>query len=398
MKINKNIFLTLFVRIGVAVVNMITVFLTLNVLGANGRGKISLFVTDLVLISMFTNILGGSTISYHTPKTNLKPLVKYAFGWVLVVSFCASLILNFFHDEYLQKHLFFISLINGLLFVNQMILIGNQNIKKYNVLFVLDPLLKLLVLLIGFYLFKNTTLQVFLYSLYISTIVSFCVSVFFVYKYIKFSKLDLVFRFKDILKYGLGTELSSSIQFLNYRLLFYVVFYQLGATALGWFSVAVSIAESAWIVSRSITVNQYSQILNTSNYNKQRVITNKSVWLSLGLTLPVCLFLIFIPNNFLQLIVKNSVQEIHEIVIYLCPGILCISISNVWGHYFSGIGRYFVNNLKSIIGFCFMFLSGVILIPKFEILGAVIATVVGYLASSLTLAFFYFKKQKTDLL
>ena len=389
MKISKNIFQTLVVRGGVAVMNMAIVFLTLNVLGADGRGKISLFLTDIMLISMVTSVLSNSTVSYHVPKTNIKPIVRTGLLWVLFVSLVLGVILSFLHNEYLQRHLFPISMLLGLITMNQMILIGKEKIKEYNIVFVLDPLFRLLVLVIGFYAFKIESLTVFLIALYVALGFSLMMSTVFVFKIIYSDKREIEIKSKEIFKYGIGTELSSFIQFFNYRLLFYVVFYQLGSVELGWFSVAVSVTESLWIISRSITVNQYSKILNTSDKLKQRIITNKSAGLSFILTLVAVLLLIVVPKEFLSFIIKKDLSNIQEIIWILCPGVLMIAVSNVWGHYFSGRGKYQINNLKSLIGFILMISAAYFLTPIYGVLGVVLAMLLGYLGSSLTLLGFY---------
>lgn len=397
MKIDKNIFQTLVVRGGVAVLNMGIVFLTLNILGAGARGKISLFLTDIMLITMITNVLGGSAISYHVSKTSIKPLIKWATLWVFLVSLLMGGGLSVIHQEFLQNHLFPISFLIGLITMNQMILIGKEKIKEYNIVFVLDPLFKILVLMIGFYVIKNHSLEIFLIALYVSLISSFFVSSFFVFKLIKKDVSEYKFTFKEILKYGIGTEISSFLQFFNYRLLFYVVFYQFGDVELGWFSVGVSMAESLWIISRSIAVNQYSKIVNTTNKLEQRVVTDKSARLSSILTLAAIVVMLLIPEEIFRIIIKKDYSEIQKIIWFLCPGILLISISNVWGHYFSGIGRYHVNNLKSVIGFVSMVVSAFFLIPYFNLIGVVLAMVIGYLGSSLTLLLFYLKDKNVDL-
>lgn len=397
MKISNNIFQTLIVRGGVAVINMVIVFLTLNVLGADGRGKISLFLTDVMLISMVTSVLANSTVSYHVPKTNVKPLVKTGLVWVLLVSLIMGVALRYFHNEYLQKHLFPISLLLGLMTMNQMILIGKEKIKEYNIVFVLDPLFRLLVLGVGFYVFNIQSLTVFLIALYVALGISLFVSTVFVFKIIFKDTREVEIKTKQVFKYGVGTEVSSFIQFFNYRLLFYVVFYQLGSVELGWFSVAVSVTESLWIISRSITVNQYSKILNTKDKLKQRMITNKSAVLSFVLTLGGVVLLLIVPKELLSMMIKKDVTNIQEIIWLLCPGVLMIAVSNVWGHYFSGRGKYQINNLKSLIGFILMISSAYYLTPRFGVTGVVGAMILGYLGSSLILLGFYISdKVKTS--
>src|SRR5688572_7666686 len=73
-------------RVGIAGLNFLIVILTAQNLGAAGRGEISLFVANIALVLLFTSILGGTGLTYLTPRTNIYQLVLPAYVWSAVMS------------------------------------------------------------------------------------------------------------------------------------------------------------------------------------------------------------------------------------------------------------------------------------------------------------------------
>src|SRR5687767_15870746 len=73
-------------RVGIAGLNFLIVILTAQSLGASGRGEISLFVANIALVLLFSSILGGTGLTYLTPRVNIYQLVLPAYVWSLLVS------------------------------------------------------------------------------------------------------------------------------------------------------------------------------------------------------------------------------------------------------------------------------------------------------------------------
>ncbi len=66
---------------------------------------------------------------------------------------------------------------------------------------------------------------------------------------------------KSLFNYGWKTQLSAFIQFLNYRLSYYFLEYFKGIASVGVFSVGVAFSEAIWMVSRSLSVIIYSDVV-----------------------------------------------------------------------------------------------------------------------------------------
>ncbi|ANW97036.1 hypothetical protein AXE80_12405 [Wenyingzhuangia fucanilytica] len=390
MKISKNIFQTLVVRGGVAVVNMAIVFLTLNVLGADGRGKISLFLTDLSLVLILVNILSGSTIAYHVKKMKLNVLIRTSYLWTVLIAVMPSLVLMYVHKESIHKHLYFIAVLNGFFSANQMIFIGRKDIERYNFLFLLQPTLVVSSLIFMIFVVGLRSINSYVISLYVSFGIVFLISVFFVFRDDKKEGLsDKVL--KSIYRYGLGNEVSVGVHLLNNRFLYYIIYEVLGAYTLGLFSVAVSITESVLIISRSISVNQYSEILNMKEIKDKIRITNKSIKNTGVYTIIAIVVLLLIPENILGIVIKEDIRVIKECMCYLSIGVFFHSIGNIYGNYFSGLGRYKENIQKSLIGFVLL-IVGWFLLSSYGLIGACLSMMIGYFSSFIFL-FFLYKKE-----
>jgi O-antigen/teichoic acid export membrane protein len=193
---------------------------------------------------------------------------------------------------------------------------------------------------------------------------------------------------KKTFTYGLGNETSNFFQFLNYRLTFYFIVENLGYSELGVFSVAVSIAEAILIISKSTSSIHFSNVLN-NNDSKQNIIkTSLLAKQNLLICVGLCFIFYFIPNDLFIYIFGNSFYEVKMLTIYLFPGIIAIAASNLYGHYFAGIGNYKVLKNKSYLGFIATIVFAILLIPSFNLIGACITMNLSYIVSSI---FLYYK-------
>ena len=69
----------------IVLANFLLVVLVSKQLGSVGRGEMSLFMTDFVLVLLFTGIVAGSAMSYYVPQKDLFTLSFIAYGWSVLV-------------------------------------------------------------------------------------------------------------------------------------------------------------------------------------------------------------------------------------------------------------------------------------------------------------------------
>ena len=69
-----------------------------------------------------------------------------------------------------------------------------------------------------------------------------------------------------------------------------------------------------------------------------------------------------------------------------------LALSSSWANYFAALGYNYINYIKSGIGLLVIGLLLIFLIPIYGIIGAAVATSVGYTISSLVLCYYYYFK------
>lgn len=193
---------------------------------------------------------------------------------------------------------------------------------------------------------------------------------------------------RNMFEYGWKTQLSAFVQFLNYRLSFYFLEYFEGIASVGIFSIGVTFSEAIWTITRSIAVVLYSDVVNSKSREGSIEKTKSSIKLTVILMLGFILGILIIPSEVYVMIFGNEFKDTKEIMLLLSPGIFAIAVSDMVGHYFSGIRELKILNVKSIVGLVVTVVFSFIAIPRWEILGACLATTSSYLVS----AFLLFRK------
>ncbi len=239
---------------------------------------------------------------------------------------------------------------------------------------------------IFYYFLKHQDVIHYVIALYISFAIQAVATTWFIYRDIEFTNLSGTNEIvKKILENGLIIQLCNVVQILNYRLCYFILEETHGLTSLGIFSTASIVAESVWLVSRSISLVQYSGIVNSSDKEYNRLLTVRMSKLSLFGSILVMLPVLILPSSFYGWVFGEEFRVITEPLWIYAPGILALSFATVLGHYFAGLGLNKVNLLGSVIGFIITLIASLILIPKWGINGAAMSVCLAYCVHSLYL-------------
>ena len=117
---------------------------------------------------------------------------------------------------------------------------------------------------------------------------------------------------------------------------------------------------------------EHSKVLNQSDQNKNIILTKQNVILCLIATSLLMLFLVFLPASIYNYIFGKGFINVKHYTILLFPGILILSVSNLWGNYFSAIGNLKVLKRKSALGLVVTLIFAILLVPKYYLTGACI--------------------------
>jgi len=393
--INKKALATFFAKSVTLGISFLLVILTSRLWGAEGRGLIALIVADIAIISIISNIATGSSISYYTPKIGFNSLFPSSilFGFILVI--ISALGFSFFHGFHYFQFLFIVSILIAYLTMIMSFSVARENIKLYNLVTFLMPGLTIIFVLFLYYIVGYKNVENYFYAQYLAFgLILIYLFIMFTRKYkLKEIKLSLEATPK-LLKYGVQNELSTFLQFLNNRLSYYFIAEYIGMAMLGVFSVAMSVSEAILILSRSLAIVQYSKVLNQSDQNKNIILTKQNVILCLIATSLLMLFLVFLPASIYNYIFGKGFINVKHYTILLFPGILILSVSNLWGNYFSAIGNLKVLKRKSALGLVVTLIFAILLVPKYNLTGACITMNLSYFTSSLYLFIHFLKDVK----
>jgi len=367
-----------------ALLGFAVVIIAARIFGAEGYGTIVLVVLGITFIQLVNSFIGGPALVYLVPRHNVFNLFVLSYVWALVVAVIGSNVLAFTEripPEYRHETIM-LSLLSNWISVNMMILIGKQKIGFYNAISVVQTALIFISILIFTFLLKKDHVDYYIFALFISYALTFLVSLKAIRRYIVFTNLKHIGRpVKPIFHYGGLMQLASIIQFFNYRLSYYLLQSYFDKAEVGKFAVGVQLAEGMWLISKSVALVQYSRISNEKGneaYAKQ--VSLLFLKFTLLITFLMLLVLISLPNSLFVFVFKAEFTHIKPVILALSPGILALSASHIFSHYFSGTGRPQHNTKSSALGFVLVLIAGLILVPGIGLIGAAVATSLSYLA------------------
>jgi O-antigen/teichoic acid export membrane protein len=376
------------------------ILITSRQMGAEAVGTISLIILGITIIQMVNNFVGGSALIYLIPRFDVYKLFVPSYVWAFFTAIVCSLILKVFHlipSEYFW-HVMFLSLIQSLSSVNLTILLGKEKIKTYNIISSLQIVLLFILLFILVYCFGRNEISSYVVALYFSYTFGFVAGMIAALRLFQFTNLK---NFKEvirnILKFGTYVQLANIIQLFNYRLSYYFIENFIGRAALGVYSVGVQLSEGMWLAGKSLAIVQYSKISNISDREYSKKITLVFGKISVLVTFVLLLIILLIPANLFSQIFGKDFSDLPIVILSLSAGIVLLSLSFSFSHYFSGIGKHYHNSISSCIGFVFTAVLGYILIPKYKLAGAGITTSISYFFILVYQMIFFVKISGTKL-
>jgi O-antigen/teichoic acid export membrane protein len=199
----------------------------------------------------------------------------------------------------------------------------------------------------------------------------------------------------QVLRQGVWVQSGHAVQFLNYRINFFIVVFLLDEAALGVYNNVVIIAESVWILGHSMGQMQHMKILNTPDEKAHIILTNKFMKINFAGTLVLMSALLLLPGHFWAWLFSDDFNDMGKLFIYLAPGILCFSISNIINHFLHARNRFRDILLSNVNGLVAGLLLSLVLIPDYGLKGACISWSCGLLTSMLTYIVIYKRILKT---
>ena len=399
----KNIFTTFTTRLITAFISFVLLLLTTNYLGAEGRGAISLLTASAGLINLFSGFIGGAALVYLIPKNRNRTFIwqtlLISYIWASFVSGIVTCALIFTKSipENLAIHIFFIGIFISVFSLHTIILVAFEKIFLQNIATFIQILINFLIFSSSIFLLKIINIAAFIFSLYFSYIISSLLSFILAIKEFpkEERKIYLWDSIKEILKFGSVSQLGNVIQYLNYRLSYYILNYYTTLALVGVYSVGVMFSETVWMIPGSISLVQYSRIANSEDLDYSRNLTLRLAKFSFIATLFVVFIFILLPYDIFSGMFGKDFKPVKSVMIYLSPGIAIFGYTVIISHYFAGTGRYIVNTKADFLGLIITLIFNFTLVPKYGYIGAAVTASLSYLTTGLFLLFSFLRETKT---
>jgi O-antigen/teichoic acid export membrane protein len=196
---------------------------------------------------------------------------------------------------------------------------------------------------------------------------------------------------------GFYNQIAVFTQLLSFRLSYYILSSNCGKEAVGIYSNAASIAESIWLIGRSIGTVQQSRIVNSHSVNYSLTLTSQLNKLNLAVSVLLIVVLMCIPASWYMVLFGHEFKNINRIIWTLSPGIVFFGIALVLGYYFSSTGKNIVNAIASFAGLIMTIIIGFAIIPAYNSYGAGITASISYGTTAMVVIFFFIREKRKML-
>ncbi|GAB4373778.1 MAG: flippase [Calditrichia bacterium] len=267
--------------------------------------------------------------------------------------------------------------------------LGQQKIKQYNFLRLIRPGL-VLIFIGGMMIFRFNSLQD-IFIAYTAGLALYNIILFIWVKPVlhkpNFELMKATFR------YGLQAYMANISSFLNYRLDMFLVIYFLTPADLGFYSVSVLIAEKLWYLASASSTVLFPRVASSVKRNGE--LTSKTCRINLSVILVAALFLGLSSHFLIRFFYTESFLPAADALIALLPGIVTYSIPKVLSAELSGRGKPHYAMISSLLTLLLNVVLNIILIPRYGIVGAALASSLSYSAAAGLFLWFY--KRETGI-
>ncbi len=191
---------------------------------------------------------------------------------------------------------------------------------------------------------------------------------------ISFRKLFLL---RKMLGYGVKVYIANLTTFFNYRLDTLIINGFLNAASVGFYSVAVSLAEAIWLLANSISTVLFPYFSSASREEADRL-APLVCRITIFVTAIGSLFVLLIGKPLIALAFSPQMLPAFQPLLLLLPGIISLSGGKITASYLSGIGKPIYATYISSINLVLIVILDLVMIPAWGISGAAIASSIAY--------------------
>ncbi|MEO0226694.1 MAG: polysaccharide biosynthesis C-terminal domain-containing protein [candidate division WOR-3 bacterium] len=397
----KKTVATFITQIGCLILVLIgTIIITRN-LGPEGKGIISLLTNYvMIVVSVFTFGMSEGVVYYlGTNKYSHKDIYTSIIYITIAMSLFVIGLSIFFKDVISRSILknitqadYYISLAivpSFYFFLNiRKLFLGHKDIINFNLNLLAQSLLQLI-----FYLIFIPIWQI--KGAILSIIAAYIIVDIFagITAYLRHGGLNVLPNFnflKDSFLFGMKSEIGIILNFFERRLDIFIINFFLDPASVGFYTVAVAIAEFIWRISDAIGTVLFPEVASLDREKAIRFIAVISRnFIFAALLLSGILFLI--GRDVINILFGMKFMPSLSPLRILLPGVIALGFNRVLCGGFSGLGKPEYGTYTVVFSAITTVILDLLLIPKLGINGAAIASTIAYICSATT-AIVIFKK------
>lgn len=379
----KKLIGTIGTRYLVALLNLVLIVVNAKVLGLEGVGLLGILLASMNIVVIFCGLFSGNTLVYFMQRYAVRSLFAIAYSWTLVGALFACGLMALFGlipSGYFTAVLI-LALLNSFVTANARFLLGNDRIKAFNLIYMLQGITLFLSLLAFYFLWGRQELQSYIYAAYLSNGLAFVLSLILILPYLKSGKKATPYPvlLREMLVYGLWASADNLAENLATRLNYFLLQSFGGLGSVGLLDSGTKVSESVWHISRSVSLLEYNSVAQTTDLEKQKTVTLqlfKFTFLALFLVM-ACVACI--PEwVYTEWLFRSEFAGIRNVILALSIGIITFGSNQVLSHFFIGSGRVRTSAACSILGLIALLCAALILIPAFGALGAAISSSIAF--------------------
>lgn len=388
---SKHFSITFFAHILNFLLITFTSILVARILGPENKGIFSLAILLPNLLITFLNLGISSSTVYYIGKGKYdirevfgnNMLLGFFLSWLSVL--LALIIIFYFKDlflkevpsKYLLLSLGVIPFMLNFRLLNSIIL-GLQEFNRYNLIKIINSVNFLFLLILFLIVFKLNVIGALLSKIF-AFLFTFILIYLMLRRMIGSEKYNIdKYYIKDVSLYGIKAHIANIFAFLNYRIDMFLVNAFLSPIFVGYYSIAVVIAEKIWLLSSSASIVLFPRVASEKDEKRLKeftpVVSRNVLFLTIIGTI---IFFLISRWVILFLYSKAYLPSVKPLQILL-PGIVSLSISRVLTHDIGGRGRPIINTYLAGITVIVNVILNIIWIPKLGIEGAALASTVAY--------------------
>jgi O-antigen/teichoic acid export membrane protein len=272
------------------------------------------------------------------------------------------------------------------------IFLGREEIFKYNIINITSHILQVVLIIIFLLVLKKGIFGAIISQILV-IIISTILTVFLITKITKIQILLNKSLLKEQTKYGLRAYFGNLTQFLNYRLDMFLVAVFLVPAEVGFYSIAVGIAEKLWMLPNAIATVLFPRVSSI----KKAEADNITVQVARHVFL-----IMFILSIIIASLAKPVIKILYGLAflpsvipfLILLPGVVALGVAKTLTSNLAGRGKPQFGTYASFISLAVNIPLNLLLIPKWGISGAAFASSIAYIIATLVVIISFTKISK----